>query len=200
MSKENESAMRPEWSHWVEADKIPDKGQFVKITAPEAEAGDLARRLGVEALDDLRADVRIEREKSGLLHVAGVVRGRVIQSCVVTGDPVATAIEEEFDGWYADEESPVSLNKIRHNRMAQKADIEIQLLDEKDDPEALVNGKIDIGELAAQYLSLAVPAYPHKDGVMHDVTTDEVPLNKKAARPNPFAALKDWRQGEKDEK
>lgn len=199
MKKKAAPMLQPEWSYMLETEKVADKPLAFVVEASAEECRDLARRLDVVAISDLRADVGIEREKSGLIYVSGIVRANLEQSCVITGDPVITPIEEEFDGWFSDKDSPVSLNKVRHDRLAQKADMEVQVLDEKDDPEPVINGKIDIGELAAQYLSLAIPPYPHKEGAMHDVTTDDVPLNKKATRPNPFAALKDWKKGPENE-
>jgi hypothetical protein len=37
-------------------------------------------------------------------------------------------------------------------------------LDESEDPEPVIDGKIDAGELVAQYLSLAIDPYPRLEG------------------------------------
>ena len=64
------------------------------------------------------------------------------------------------------------------------------LLEEKEDPEPVVNGYIDLGEVVTQFLSLALDPYPHKEGVTHDLTDEDADIERKTRKiENPFAKL-----------
>jgi hypothetical protein len=58
---------------------------------------------------------------------------------------------------------------------------------------------IDVGELAAQYLSLAIDPYPRSITARNMPEGNETVITA-GERPNPFAALKDWKAGKKPEK
>jgi len=67
-------------------------------------------------------------------------------------------------------------------------------ISEEDIPEPMFNGRIDIGELAAQHLSLALDPYPHAEGVefegFGEADEDEDGDDPdEPEKPNPFAAL-----------
>ena len=55
-----------------------------------------------------------------------------------------------------------------------------------DQPEPLVDGKIDVGEVVAQFLAVAMNPYPRKDGAK---VADVVKSEDEEERPNPFAKL-----------
>jgi hypothetical protein len=61
------------------------------------------------------------------------------------------------------------------------------MLEEYEDPEPLVDGKVDVGELASQYLSLAIDPYPHAPGV--EPVGEDPEIELKRDKENPFAAL-----------
>ena len=76
-----------------------------------------------------------------------------------------------------------------------KHQAEVEILDEREDPEAVIYGRIDLGELVAQHISLAVPAYPQREGVEFEHGDEGIELDKKSPlRKNPFEALKDWKE------
>ena len=128
----------------------------------------------------------------GTVHVQGIITAQIEQECVTSFKPVITDIKEDFDTWFADADTVISFVKAQQEKTAQGG--EQPILPEQDDPEAIIDGKIDLGELIIQFLSLAIPPYPHADGV------DPVGDDPESAKPqngsghkNPFAALKDWK-------
>ena len=136
----------------------------------------------------------LERDTGSMvIHVMGHIDAKITQSCVVTLEPIETTISENFEAWYADPAAAVSLTRARHDRQASKGSKEMPVLDERDDPEPVIDGKIDIGELVTQYLSLAIDPYPHKEGVRYEKGDDESGPVKSDLQKNPFAALKDWK-------
>jgi uncharacterized metal-binding protein YceD (DUF177 family) len=153
------------------------------------------------SLDRLEARVVIQHRAGDVAyHVKGRLEADVTQACVVTLEPVKDHIEEPFEAWFSDPQGPVSFARLKHERELLKAHGEIPLLEEKDDPEPLTAGKIDLGELVTQYLSLAINPYPHAEGaVFHDPPEGAAARGEAEGLKNPFAALKDWKHKLKGE-
>ena len=136
------------------------------------------------------------RDRSGSIQAMGTVVADLTQACVVSLAPVTAHIEEEFEGWFGDKSSAVSFARARHEREAKKGHVEAEVLEESIDPEPIVGGKADIGELATQYLSLALDPYPHAEGVAYEFSAGPATKDAEGAnlRKSPFEALKDWKE------
>ena len=181
-----------EWSVFVRAEDVPPNGKTLEITPNPKEKKALAKRLDVLSVEDLSAKVQLKRDTPHIVHVTGVLEAIVKKSCVVTLEPIDIPIKEEFEGWYADESQAVSFRRAQHEAQSKKDLLDIPMLDESEDPEPMVNGQIDVGDLATQYLSLAIPLYPVKEGVELKASEPDVQKGN-PMKVNPFAALKDWR-------
>jgi uncharacterized metal-binding protein YceD (DUF177 family) len=188
--------LTPEWSHRVEVATLPDGETRKHIEASEQECRDLARRLKITSVEDLKADLVIHHKRGGRsVYVSGSVHGKVTQPCTVTLADTLQVIDETFEAWYADSDAAISLARVRQDKMSRHAEAEVPILEEKDDPEPIVEGKIDLGELASQYLALAIDLFPRAEGVPEpEALTIEV---KAPSTQNPFAALKKWKDGRK---
>lgn len=182
-----------EWSEWIDTDTLDEKGLSRHISADEAACEALARRLGVQEVKALEADLKIMPAAGGTFEVTGGFKADIVQTCVVTLEPIESRIEEPLEGWFTDREKTLSFAKARQDRDTKKGHVEVEMLDEREDPEEMVNGHIDLGELVTQHLSLAINPYPHKEGVSYEFGDDQ-PV--KPAR-NPFEALKDLQKGTK---
>ena len=184
----------PEWSRKVAVDKLGQKPSKTILEASEQECRDLARRLRVEGIEKLSGEIILQRQPGGhVIAATGTVKATVRQLCVTTLKPLSNKITADIEAWFSDEAQAVTLNKARRERATQRADTEVQMLEEGEDPETVdADGMLDLGELAAQFLSLAVDPFPRSAAAAGGET--ELPA---AGRPNPFAALKDWKT-EKD--
>lgn len=195
MVKKKEPETINEWSHFVAVDDLGEAGLRVNIAPNAQEKTDLARRLDVVAVEDITAKLDVSPSRGGVIHVTGQFTAKIEQTCVVTLEPLHIVIEEEVDGWFSDQEQMVSFAKVKKDQQTRKAHAEVEVLDESEDPERIINGRIDLGELVTQHLSLSIDPYPHKEGAAHEFTDE----NKKAdaaspVRRNPFEALKDWKE------
>lgn len=164
-----------EFSRFIEADSVGAKPIERRISANAEERAALAERFELRKIDRLEAEFSLRRAGNGVIHVKGRVQGDVVQSCVVTLEPVAARIDEEFAADFAAEAK------------GQAAEEEIDF-DAADPPEAIRNGHIDLGELAAEHLSLALDPYPRAPGA-------RLPQGPEPAEPeerpvNPFSILK----------
>jgi uncharacterized metal-binding protein YceD (DUF177 family) len=168
---------KPEFSRTFPVDKLRDREIRERIEANEEERADLAARMGIVAIPALEADLRLRRIQSGnMVEVTGEVNARVVQTCVVTLEPFETAIREEVSAYFG--------------RADDIPDPEEVQIDEDKSPEPIgSHGEIDLGELAAQHLSLALDPYPRKPGVVFK----EIVTGEETAPPNPFAVLAELR-------
>lgn len=175
-----------EWSDWIDTETLDDKGIETTITADEEARAALARRLSVDAINALSATLGVRPSVGGVVEVTGRFTANITQTCVVSGDPIDTTIEDNVEGWFADREKTLSFAKARQERDTKKGHVEVEMLDEREAPEEMVNGHIDLGELVTQHLSLAINPYPHKEGVSFE-SGDDQPMKR---AENPFDALK----------
>lgn len=147
-----------------------------KISADAEERAALARRFDLLSLDRLEAEVRLQRLAGGLVRLRAHFRADVVQACIVTLDPVASCIDEDFTLFYG----PVEEGR------------EIRLDGAEELVEPLIDDTIDIGEAVAQQLSLALDPFPCAATV---VPEGETPAEDR--HDSPFAALRAWRKSGK---
>ena len=184
MSRGSMTGERPEpaksdpWRVPVAIEKIPDTGVHRDLKADEtvrraiADVGDLREVLAAEASFD------VTPKSGGRYHVAGRVRARIGQTCVVTLEPMESDIDE-----------PVDLTFVPPDQIPEMAalidEAEHSDGDTPDPPEAIENGIIDLGRVATDALYLAVNPYPRKPEAVFEPVVE-------AADPedHPFAALK----------
>src|SRR5262249_20790182 len=156
-----------------------------EITAADKERIALAERFGLLSLDSLTASFTLKRVRRDLVRVKGRVSAELVQACVVTLDPIPARIDERFEVDFVEGEQPAA--------GGAGADVE-----GAEAPEPVLDGWIDLGELAAEQLGLAIDPYPRKpDAVLPPEWTPEPAAEAEpTARPNPFAALAKLKQKE----
>ena len=160
------------WSVPVILDQIPETGLHRDIEAPET------AREAIAALSDLRGvpalSASFDVEKRGArVHVTGRLRARVGQTCVVSLEPMETAIDEPIDLTFALPEA----GSVEEGEQDQRQK------PEGDGPEPLLGNAIDLGAIASEFLVLAIDPYPRKEGAEFAAPAAEETGNK------PFAAL-----------
>ncbi|CAK0771102.1 conserved hypothetical protein [uncultured Gammaproteobacteria bacterium] len=148
----------PEFSRPVSVDVAAAEGGFVlEITANAAEREALGRRLGLEGLTRLDAKLHLRPiDRGRMVRVKGRFEAEVIQICVVTLEPFAAVVTEAFSALFAIE-APAGVN--RFEILFNSATV-----DDDDLPEPVENDRIDVGELVAQHLSLALDTHPRRPG------------------------------------
>jgi uncharacterized metal-binding protein YceD (DUF177 family) len=114
------------------------------------------------------------------------VRAHIVQTCVVTLEPVEAAIREPVEAIFVPEGS----------RLARPADNEggEMILDPSgpDIPDTFAGDTIDAGAVVSEHVALAIEPYPRKEGAAFGERIESSAADDK--RPNPFAALKDWKK------
>jgi uncharacterized metal-binding protein YceD (DUF177 family) len=156
---------------------LPDSGLRTTLDADETERDALAKAYGLIAVKSLKAEFLVKPHK-GAVHVTGSVHGIVTQTCTVSLDPFDADVIEQVDLVFMQQAGIDAW--IAKNKAKQK---EEPTLEDEDPPDAIVDGRIDLGEVAAEFLALGIDPYPRKPGVEFDAgpTSDK--------DPSPFAAL-----------
>ncbi len=164
--------MNNEFSRIIDIAKIKPSGTRLETSGSEDECQALTKRLGVEALENLRLDVEINPWRKQGLRVEGVIQADIKQICGVSLEVMRQHIEE-----------PLSFFLLPEHLTKGLSDNE-----DEDLPEALENGRADIGEIAIQTLSLGISPYPRKtDASMSYIESDDDEDDQK--QDNPFAIL-----------
>lgn len=196
-----------EWSCIIEADTIGDAPIKLEIGPSASETAMLEKRLGLLKIYSLKAALDIRRNPGNMvIYISGTIDADIEQRCVVSLEQVHQKIHDNFEAWFADKTQAVSFTKAKRERMSLKEKGEQPVLEEQDDPEPIINGAIDLGELVTQYFSLALDPYPRSEGAAYEGKASS-PRKATAGEEeedehfkNPFAALKEWRHKEnKDE-
>ena len=172
----HEKPPEPEFSRIVTIESLADEELSREIEADADERAALAKRFGLLALDRLTATVRVKRLRGRSIGVEGSFVADVVQSCVVTLEPVASHIAEDFAVTFA----PAA-------EIGEGAELDLSPWAE-DLPEPLEGDSIDIGETVAQFLALALDPYPRRQGVAFEAS-DFPGLTPEEPRTGPFAAL-----------
>lgn len=138
--------LEPEFSRELEIARVPSGGRAFAIEADAAERAALADRFDLVAISELRASGRVAWLPDGeVLVLEGRLEAQVTQRCVRTLEPVPARL----------------CVPLRRSFVARPAGAGTIVVDpEADEPEPLEGGRLDLGEIAAEELVLALDPYP----------------------------------------
>jgi uncharacterized metal-binding protein YceD (DUF177 family) len=167
----------------VDLERLGASGTALEIVASDSEREALVRRFGFLGLPVFSARVSVDRRPGGQVVVEGRLRGKVVQACILTLEPVIQELDDPFRLVFkqdlAEERDPESGEALLSAQI--------------DAPEPLQGNLLDIGEIVAEQLSLAADPYPRRPGVKLE---DVLPKPRQAGRMgrneqrrHPFAGL-----------
>ncbi len=164
----------PEFARVIQLRQIRGLDQFdFDISPTEAEAPALARLLGARSVRKLRFSGQLTPLGEGW-QLDGQLAATVIQTCVVSLDPVTTRIDQ-----------PVRRAFVPETAASQA---EVVLTPDEDDDIEPLGDRIDLGLVAIEALALALPPYPRKPGAALGLEAGGVaPIDESELKP--FAAL-----------
>lgn len=166
----------------VRVDEIPAAGRHFRIEAGETERRALAEALGIPEVKALAADVDVRLLPGGAVAVKGGLTASVVQTDVVTLEPVNQAVEEEIDLMLAQAEDIAETTPKQPSAGPE----------EEEGPEVFHNGRIELGAMVGEHLALGLDLYPRASGVEFPGHVED----DASAEASPFAALAKLRKGE----
>ena len=178
MSKTGTTEKPDPWRVPVAVAQIPETGLHRDLEADQAIRNAVADVGGLREVLSVQASFDVTPKSGGRFHVAGRVRARIGQACVVTLEEIENDIDAPIDLIFAPPEQIPQMAALVDE--AAEGDEETP-----DSPEPIENGMIDLGRVATDALYLAVDPSPRKPGAVFEPVVD-------AADPedHPFAALK----------
>ena len=149
------------------------KARKFTIQPTTAEIVELVARFDFVSIEDMRAMVTVRKVARDCWDVTGTLSARVVQRCVITDDHVPELVDFTIEERYV--------------RKAENDDgIEVDL----NEAEPLVGGAIDIGEMVAQTVGVAVTPWPKSPTSADRLTQEDV------SDEHPFAGLAALRKPE----
>jgi hypothetical protein len=159
------------WHVPVAQREVAEAGLHLDLAASEKVRADVARLAGLTALPRLEASFDVTRHGGNGLRVVGWVSATVGQICGVTLQPMENEIEEPID---------VTFVPGAAWQPGGPKEVEVRLVDA---PEPLIDGTVDLGALAIEFLILGIDPYPRKPDIAFEAPSAG------ASSAQPFAAL-----------
>ncbi|MBT4464110.1 MAG: DUF177 domain-containing protein [Rhodospirillaceae bacterium] len=168
-----------EFSRLFDCERLGTVDFTMQTEANMDERAALAKRFDLLDLSELTVDAVISPSKKGQIRLSGSFKAQLTQACVVTLKPVESQIEATFErifsekteAWYGSESEPDEDGAGM----------------QKEPPEPLIEGCLDVGEVVAEQLSLEMNPFPRVagaefEGSKNDDDDDDGP-------ESPFAVL-----------
>ena len=165
--------MQKDFSYPLKIEDINQGEQTYKLRANKAQLETLREILQIPAVNYFEADIKLtKKKKKGILDVSGEVRAGLTLISVISLDEFEKEYKSNFSLTY---DTNATYEQIRE----MDEDIE------DDIPDIVIDGKIDLGDIAIEQLALVMEDHPRKDGEeFTSVIEDDSPV-----RENPFAVL-----------
>jgi uncharacterized metal-binding protein YceD (DUF177 family) len=170
------------WSVPVRVEDIPETGRRFDLEANEATRTALARVAAVNRIPRLEAHFDVVRHGRDGLRVGGTISATVAQTCVVTLEPIESEVAESVD---------LTFMPGAHSA-SDGATEQVGVSPAREPPETLVDGTIDLGAIATEFLLLGIDPYPRKAGAVFAAPLADDPA------AHPFAALAALKTGKQD--
>lgn len=189
MSKSEHRGEAPVWSSLLVVGEVPPQGADIVIEADVSVRAELARLNGLVALSSAVARLHAALRGREGLHVTGEVRARITQTCVVSLEDFESEIVEPVDVEFEPARAPRSARNEGERTSRRRRDPRPPVgedeegMDDLNAPDEIVDGKVDLGALASEFLTLGVDPYPRKPGVAFEEPKAQ------GATISPFARL-----------
>jgi hypothetical protein len=146
MTRKTDAPTELAWEYAIQS--IPERGLSHARNASPEELAAIAPALDLLACGSLSAAFTIMPTVGGRYHLTGTLRADITQACVVTLDPVDSAIEEALDvTFWPERDMPAPSGGALD-------------IDEEPDPEPIVAGQIAVGRVVFEHLAAAIDPFP----------------------------------------
>jgi len=167
--------MQEPFSRMLRVGALPREGQTVTIEASPAEREALATLYKLPSIEALVATLVLKPTARDGVRVRGAVHGELTHVCVVSLEPFPATIDEALDVRFA--------SRFDDESARRRAEEPETLSMAEDEPDPIVDGKMDLGALAAEFFALGIDPYPRKPGALFEAP------EQREATVSPFSAL-----------
>jgi uncharacterized metal-binding protein YceD (DUF177 family) len=163
------------YSHSVDLSSLSEAGRDEAFTVPQAACRAIAAFYEIDGLEDFSARFHLSRLAKDEYEMDGHFSATVLQTCIVTLNPMRTALDQDFARRY----HVIPRSALRH----APATVDIQL--SEDEVETLSGSSLDLAVPLLEELSLMIDPYPRSPGAEFGQGGQTEP-----ERESPFAILK----------
>ena len=191
MSNQNEEAgsyslQESALAHPVNVTRLPSKGLNIKLEPDQDVRTKLAAQCNVLSISEFSALLNVKPWHKDGVRVSGPLRATLVQSCIVTLEPVSDQIDTLIDAVFVPNTSKLAKPHID----AETRELIVEA--EGDDvPELFELPNLDVGAVAVEFFALELNPYPKSPNAGEtDATLAEQGENiEHDVKENPFAAL-----------
>jgi Large ribosomal RNA subunit accumulation protein YceD len=163
------------FSRPIELGELTADGAALALRATDAERQLLAKRFGLAGLASFEGDLSVRANFAGEIEVSGRFKATVEQTCVVTLEVFSAGLGESFVLRFA--RGVVEEDEPERTWSAS----------EEAPPDPIEGDVLDLGEILAQQLGLAIDPFPRRPGAAFDPTLLGAAAGE--GRETPFALL-----------
>lgn len=156
--------------------QVPSSGKHFRIEPDQGQRHRIAEALAIVSVDQLSANIDVCPVGAEAFNVRGTLTASVVQTDVVTLEPVRQDLKETIDLTLV----PAADDSPSRKQAPQEADVEG--LEERD---VYRGGRIDLGAIVFEHLALGLDPYPRSPGVEFSGHIED----DSAHAPSPFAVL-----------
>ncbi|MAH83476.1 MAG: hypothetical protein CBB68_03825 [Rhodospirillaceae bacterium TMED8] len=183
-SNVEESALNSNPDLKIRLSDLPPSGYRAAFRLSEANCNAVAERLGKISISDIFADLSVTKAIDAKhYNVFGTVNVKLVQTCVVTLDPL--------------EQDLVSRVDLKFEESVSCGDIEWDVSGDVDDiidpPERVIGGVIDLGDLIVQQIALDLEPFPRSPNIPTAHGSTIINTETDNHGPNPFHQLAELR-------
>ena len=167
--------MQKNFSYPLIVEDIAAAEKKYRLTADAADLKELAEILQIPSVKSFSAEIYTKmNKKEHLLRVWGRVKAELELQSVVSLEYFCKSYEPEFELLYDTKPTPKSRK-------------EEEISFEDDLPDIVIDGQIDLGQIAIEQIALAMEDYPRKEGEVFSWKSEFDPQDDE--RRNPFKIL-----------
>lgn len=168
-------------SSWVERAN-PTKTEPIVREAGNAERALIANALAIPGCSRFTASYTIAAINRGRFRVTGEISADLVRTCVVTLDDFEQTLDVPFEieFWPADQLATANPEQ------GSQREVEIDALS-GEDPEPIVNGRLEIGPLLYQFVAAEMDPFPRHPDAELERTVADTPQG--GGEEHPFSAL-----------
>jgi len=156
---------------------VPEAGYGISLTAGPEELRRLAEWAGIDEVSHLRARIEVRPESKIRYAIETEFEADIVQSCVVTLEPVRTRIARRFT-------RELQLTRGLH-RFADRGGMVSPAASDDEAPDEIENPRYDLAAPLREEFALAIDPYPRAPGVALEPADEG-----RGQVQNPFTVLK----------
>jgi uncharacterized metal-binding protein YceD (DUF177 family) len=160
------------FSYKIAVSDVAPAGRRYNVQADDEARRRLAAALAIPEISAFSAELEVKPMRGGAFAVRGSLSASIVQTDVVTLDPVAQDVTEAVD---------LTLVAAETARDAGRG----QAAGGGEEPDTFSNGRIDLGAIMSEHLALGLDPYPRAPGTTFASYMEDDP----AGDASPFAVL-----------